>query len=101
MARYDLKLTDEQFYELTPRQLDALVKRREYDAEKQEYLFARLTACVVNYSIRHPEEWITVDELMPPGFVQNKPKKRYRKPTKKQLRQAADQIRQIAKFYDQ
>jgi len=72
VARYDLGLTDDEFYGLTPRQYDALLKRKEYQTWQQEFLFAQLTAFSVNFSLCHPMEPVCIGDFMPSEFAKKK-----------------------------
>ena len=64
-ARIDLGLTDEEFYDLTPRQIDALSKRFRERTVEQEFLFAQLTTYVVNFSRWPPKEPAGPKDFMP------------------------------------
>lgn len=55
IARYDLGLTDEDWLEMTPRQLMAIWRRRMNDAQSTELMFSRLTAAVYNTGFARPE----------------------------------------------
>jgi hypothetical protein len=64
-ARYDLRLSDAEFYALTPREFDALVKRDKRHTEHEEYMFAQLTAVVMNTGFRSREEPAQPKDYMP------------------------------------
>lgn len=64
-ARIDLGLSSEEFFEMTPRQLDALTHRHLRQMEEREFLFAQLTSCVVNFSMVHPEKPSQAKDFMP------------------------------------
>jgi hypothetical protein len=93
VARYDLGLTSEDFYALTPRQFDALVKRRERDAQEQEFLTAQLTAAVVNFSMCHPKEPVSPRDFMPSEFGKPARKPKRVRITKKLKRELALSVR--------
>jgi hypothetical protein len=65
IAVYDLGLTSEDFYSLTPRKYDALVKRWEREREHSEFMLAQLTSSVINFSTCRPKESVKPQELMP------------------------------------
>jgi hypothetical protein len=69
VARYDLGLSSEEFFSLTPRQLDALIRRHERASKEREFLFAQLTQSVVNFSPVHPKEPAKLQAFMPSEWV--------------------------------
>lgn len=96
VACYDLALSDAQFWRLTPRKLDALLKRKKVAAEETELLFGQLTAAVINFSMCHPKEPIKIADCMPSRI--GKPSGRgttdhYRKLDKKMRQEIADSVR--------
>ena len=68
LARYDLGLSTEEFYDLTSGQLDALMRRREREIEESEFMSAQIAACVVNFSMSRPEKAVSTVEFMPSHF---------------------------------
>lgn len=92
IARYDLHLTDEEFYSLTPRQFDALLKRHELAEQKREYLAAQTTAAIINFSMRAPDKPVS-----PRDFMLSLPPERKQKPTKKQIKKVAQNLRALFK----
>ena len=64
-ARYDLHLSDEDFFALTPRQFDALLKRHKHKVESNELLFGQLTSWVVNTGFRALEKPTSTEDFMP------------------------------------
>jgi hypothetical protein len=64
-ARYDLHLSDVEFYALTPRQFDALIKRHRYKAESNEFLFAQMTSWIANTGFRSTEKPTHPKDFMP------------------------------------
>jgi hypothetical protein len=64
-ARYDLHLSDAEFYALTPREFDALVKRHKRRREHDEFMLAQLTAVVMNTGFRSREEPAQTRDYMP------------------------------------
>src|ERR1019366_5506118 len=71
-ARYDLGLSDDDFYSLTPRQLNALFRHRErqrdYDREHTEYMAAQIVAMVANTGFRSFEKAREPREFMPSAW---------------------------------
>lgn len=65
MARHDLKLTDEEFYSLTPRQFDALCKRHRMAQELTEYFFAQVSSTVMNTGFRSTDKPTSPADFMP------------------------------------
>lgn len=65
MAIHDLRLTDEQFYALTPRQFNELAKRFRYQQEHTELLHAITTSALVNFSVAAPKKSTTPQDFMP------------------------------------
>jgi len=65
VARYDLGLTSDEFFALTPRQFDALLKRREHETQRAEYMQAQIAAYTINFSACHPKESVDPFDLMP------------------------------------
>lgn len=64
-ARISLGLTKEEFYDQTPRSLEALTKERARIVEHDEFMLAQLTAYSINFSFRSPREAVKPGELMP------------------------------------
>lgn len=48
VARYDLGMSDDEFWRMTPREFGAVVKRRVFDIERQDYRAALICATLVN-----------------------------------------------------
>jgi hypothetical protein len=65
IACYDLGLSADQFYAISPRQLDALLKRHRYRSESNEFMFAQLTSWVANSGFRSTEKPTTAHDFMP------------------------------------
>jgi hypothetical protein len=70
-ARYDLRLSDEEFWALTPRQFDALVRRHRRHVESQELLFGQLTSWVANTGFRTTAEPTTPTDFMPSRWAKS------------------------------
>ncbi len=64
-ARYDLGLTDAEFWRLTPRQYAALLKRHHHKVEHDEYMLAEIISKTVNFSFCHPEHPTKTIDFMP------------------------------------
>lgn len=65
MARFDLGLEDEEFGDLTYRQLDALVERLK-ERERKEYIRTGIVAAaVINFSYRPPEKPAKILDFVP------------------------------------
>jgi hypothetical protein len=64
-ARYDLHLSSEEFYALTPRQFDALIKRHRHTVESNELLLGQLTSWVANTGFRSTEKPTHPEDFMP------------------------------------
>lgn len=82
MARFDLRLSSDEFFALTPRQLDALIQRHERQTQGREFLFAQLCSCIVNFSMTAPEKRVKPADFMPSQWAHQaakKPKRRTRK----------------------
>lgn len=74
VACYDLRLSADEFYDLTPRQLDALLKRKKVETVANEYLFAQLTALVANTGFRSGKEPSKPSDFMPTEFHKTAPR---------------------------
>jgi hypothetical protein len=72
VARYDLGINSDEFYSLTPRQLDALVKRHERATQEREFLFAQMTSCIVNFSMARPKEPASAADFMPSEWTKKR-----------------------------
>ena len=62
---YDLRLTPEVFWTLTPRQFDNLMARKKSETRSNEFMIAQLTAICANFSMCRPEKPVKVRDLMP------------------------------------
>jgi hypothetical protein len=65
VALYDLRLSDDAFYSLTPRQFDALLKRKKVETVANEFLFAQLTSWVSNTGFRTATKPTSPRDFMP------------------------------------
>lgn len=85
IARYDLSLTSDEFYALTPRQFDALLKRKEHADTIQEFLFGQLASVAANFSMSRPKNPTTPQDFMPSQWKPTKPKRRTRRTIARKL----------------
>jgi len=85
IARYDLGLTSDEFYALTPRQFDALLKRKEHADTMQEFLFGQLASVTANFSMSRPKNPTTPQDFMPSQWKSAKPKRRTRRTIARKL----------------
>lgn len=95
VARYDLRLSDRQFYALTPRQLDALLKRRERETAEREFLFGQLASCVVNFGFCQPKEPAKPSDFMPSQRHARPRAARKRRSAAAGRQQIADGLREV------
>jgi hypothetical protein len=65
LARYDLHLSELEFWHLTGRQLSALIRRRKHEHERQQYLAGIIASTEANFSMRAPKEPLTAFDFMP------------------------------------
>lgn len=65
VARYDLRLTDDEFYAMTPRQLDALLKRNKQAVEHEQLLAGIIASTTANHSLNPPKTPCTPADFMP------------------------------------
>ena len=93
VARYDLGLTSEEFFRLTPRQYDALLKRREYETQQAEFLFAQLTSYFINFSMCHPKDPTKPRDFMPSMWGNPEPPAKRVKLTKKKQKEVTEAFR--------
>jgi hypothetical protein len=63
-AVYDLKLTPDEFYALTPRQYDALLKRHKSSTERSEFMLGQITSWIANTGFRTAKEPTTPFDFM-------------------------------------
>lgn len=65
LARYDLRLSDDEFYSLTPRKFEALAKRHRHENECRELLFGILASNINNSGFRTTETPSVPRDYMP------------------------------------
>ncbi len=91
-AHIELGLTADAFYDLTPRQYDALAKRKERFLEANEFMLAQLTSAVVNFSHRAPKETTKPRDFMLSQFRVKSPAERPKRRSRKTI---ADEFRAV------
>ncbi len=65
MARFHLRLSDSEFFRLTPRQFHLLLARHQEQTEHQEYLSAIIASTVANFSLGAPKKPLKPSDFMP------------------------------------
>lgn len=70
MARFHLRLSDEEFGALTPRQFHLLLDRHRERAEHEHYLAALIAATTANFSLGAPKKPLTPSDFMPSKAVE-------------------------------
>jgi hypothetical protein len=65
-ARYDLHLSETEFWKLTGRQLSALTHRHKYAQDRQQWLCGLLASVTANFSMCRPKEPLGPQDFMPP-----------------------------------
>jgi hypothetical protein len=88
-----LRLTDEEFYSLTPRQFDALCKRHRMASELTEFFFAQVASTVMNTGFRSTEKPTSPADFMP--SQRNKRQIQQRKSEQQSSEEVLDRIRQM------
>jgi hypothetical protein len=83
-AVYDLELSSDEFYDLTPRQFDALLKRHKSRTEQNEFMFGQLTSWIANTGFRTTKEPTT-----PFDFMLSKQRQKAAAPPPKRVRMTA------------
>jgi hypothetical protein len=95
---YDLRLTAEEFYDLTPRQFRALCERRRLEREHLELLIGINTSATVNTSMAAPKQAKVPTDFMPSRYrTKTKPTKKPRA-NRKSEQALADDIRAAFKL---
>ena len=64
IARQDLKLSDQEWLDMTPRMFAALQKTRFEQIQREELMAAKIESAVINYSMRAPKEWVSPGSLL-------------------------------------
>jgi len=97
-AKYDLGLTSEEFFALTPRQFDALQKRHKSKAESNELLFGQLTSWVANTGFRSTEKPTKPADFMPSKWA-NKAEQKPLATVRRKRSIIAQECRSIMSFF--
>ncbi|MGA2650421.1 MAG: hypothetical protein ABSF28_07850 [Terracidiphilus sp.] len=63
-ARYDLHLTDAEFWSLTPRQFSALLHRHKANRDWVNYMVGILASTSANFSMARPKEPLSASDFM-------------------------------------
>jgi hypothetical protein len=92
-ARYNLHLTNDEFYRLTPRQFDSLLKRHREQIEHEELLAGIIASVVVNFSLGAPKTGTKPADFMPSQWRTNVQKPRNERMTKKKRQRVANSLR--------
>jgi hypothetical protein len=72
IARYDLGLSSDEFYAMTPRMLDALLRRKERESWNRELLFGQLVSVFINHSMSPPKKAASPADFMPSEILKRK-----------------------------
>jgi hypothetical protein len=63
-ARYDLHLSDADFWSLTPRQFSALLRRHKQALDRSNYLVGILASVTANFSMARPDPPLSSEDFM-------------------------------------
>lgn len=66
VARYDLRISEAEFWKLTPRALEALLARNKEALYREQTLLAILRRDLINFSFCRPKKPVELDQLLPP-----------------------------------
>ena len=88
MARFHLRLSDGEFFALTPRQLQLLLERHRDGTRHQELLAGIVAATVANHSFAPPKQAAAPGDFMPSEW-----QRRHERPARLNRRAVADQVR--------
>lgn len=91
VGRYDLRLTEQDFWGLTLREFDALCKRKRQEDRTNEY-YAALISCVVANAHRNPKK--KTAPYQPKDFMTDE--KRGRIMTADQMKRKVEQITRMS-----
>jgi hypothetical protein len=70
VARYDLRLTESDFWDTTPRALDGLLARHRLALRREQLLLAQVRADIVNFGFCRPKKAVEIGDLLPPDFFE-------------------------------
>lgn len=79
---------------MTPRMLDALLKRKERERLDTEFLFGQLSSLLVNYSMAAPKKAVAPADFMPSEMLKQIAKRR-KGPTKEERLAIDAQVREF------
>jgi hypothetical protein len=92
MARVHLRLTDREFFSLTPRQFHILLDRHHERSHHHEWLAGMIASTVANFSMGAPKEPFKPGDFMP-SEAKGSPIVRRRRITKGLRAEVADSVR--------
>jgi hypothetical protein len=103
IARSYLRLSDDEFFAMTPRQFDALLKQRKSQVNSKrehfEFMLGQLTSWVANTGFRTAKEQTKATDFMPSEWRKKasnmSSSTRRKRMTKKRRREIASGIRQF------
>ena len=84
-ALYDLRLTADQFWELTAREFDLIYERHQNALRHRDLMLAQIAAATINFSMRAPENSVDVRDLTPRMPGERRRRRTQRGPSKKLL----------------
>lgn len=82
MAVYHLRLTPEQFFGITPRQLHLLLDRHREHVQFDEWRTGLLAAVMANFSLAAPKKPLAPSDFMPSFQLQQRKPSRRRRPSR-------------------
>lgn len=94
-------LSSDEFYDLTPRQLEALMQRREVELRQTEFLHAQHTACTVNSSMAPPKKPLTAADFMPSEWGRKKKPVHTRMRNRKVIAKELEEVMESAMRYQE
>lgn len=93
VARYDLGLSEQEFWALSPKKYDALLRRRKSALERNEVMLAQIAQVGVNFGYRAPKEAVKLKEFMLPGWGESRRAEKRLRMTQKRRNHIADHWR--------
>ena len=92
VARFDFGLAEREFWEMTPRQFSALLKRWENARKFEAVQFALMRREIINWSARRMDgPPVTLEDLLPHDSVDSvKTRPKSKKPNRKAIAQACN-----------
>jgi hypothetical protein len=94
-AIYDLNCSDDEFFRLTPRRFEALLKRHRHNVESNELLFGQLTSWVASTGFKSSDKPTSAKDFMPSQWAKSAAKSQVKpkRITRSRRRAIADGIR--------